>query len=74
MESREDTYLLDPPLRGLSVKVRGGAGLLRSELEAAAALVFAQTLPGGAEPGTDDSRSYTEWLGQWPGAKSDADT
>jgi hypothetical protein len=24
MESREDTYLLDPPLRGLSVKIRGG--------------------------------------------------
>jgi hypothetical protein len=27
MESREDTYLLDPPLPGLSVKVRGGAAL-----------------------------------------------
>jgi hypothetical protein len=27
MESREDTYLLDPPLRGLSVKVRGGGAL-----------------------------------------------
>ena len=27
MESREDTYLLDPPLRGLSVKVRGGGTL-----------------------------------------------
>ena len=26
-QSREDTYLLDPPLRGLSVKVRGGAAL-----------------------------------------------
>ena len=26
-ESREDTYLLDPPLRGLSVKVRGGGAL-----------------------------------------------
>ena len=26
-ESREDTYLLDPQLRGLSVKVRGGAAL-----------------------------------------------
>jgi hypothetical protein len=24
MESRQDAYLLDPPLRGLSVKVRGG--------------------------------------------------
>ena len=26
-ESREDTYLLDPPLRGLSVKIRGGGAL-----------------------------------------------
>ena len=26
-QSREDTYLLDPPLRGLSVKIRGGAAL-----------------------------------------------
>ena len=26
-ESREDTYLVDPQLRGLSVKVRGGAAL-----------------------------------------------
>jgi hypothetical protein len=27
MESREDIYLLDPPLPGLSVKVRGGGAL-----------------------------------------------
>jgi hypothetical protein len=177
MESREDTYLLDPPLRGLSVKVRGGgalevkayrgspgildmegrargrmeswqkwsfpsgplsagsgrpagwrpvskrrrisrfslasgpiaartpgvgrepgcevelteigtrgedwwtlgfeatgpADLLRGELEAAAALVFAQALPGAVAPGTDDSRSYAEWLRQWPGAERGAD-
>jgi hypothetical protein len=26
-ESREDTYLLDPPLPGLSVKIRGGQAL-----------------------------------------------
>ena len=26
-ESRQDTYLIDPPLRGLSVKVRGGGAL-----------------------------------------------
>ena len=176
MESREDTYLLDPPLRGLSVKVRGGgalevkayrgspgilevagrargrleswqkwsfpvsplkpgsgdppgwrpvrkrrrisrfspasrpivataagvgqqprceveltevrisgqdwwtlgfeatgpADLLRSELQATAALVFAQALPGGVEPGPDESRSYAQWLGQRPSADSDA--
>ena len=27
VESRQDTYLLDPPLRELSVKVRGGGAL-----------------------------------------------
>ena len=27
VKSREDTYLLDPQLRGLSVKVRGGGAL-----------------------------------------------
>ena len=27
LESREDTYLLDPRLRGLSAKVRGGGAL-----------------------------------------------
>jgi len=27
IQSREDTYLVDPPLRGLSVKIRGGAAL-----------------------------------------------
>ena len=27
VESRQDAYLLDPPLRGLSVKVRGGGAL-----------------------------------------------
>jgi len=46
----------------------GPADLLRSQLEAAAALVFAETLPGELEPGLDDSRSYAEWLIQWPGA------
>jgi hypothetical protein len=24
--------------------------------------VFAQPLPGGVEPGPDESRSYAEWL------------
>jgi hypothetical protein len=40
---------------------------------ATAALVFAQALPGGVEPGTDDSRSYAQWLCQRPGADSDAE-
>ena len=48
----------------LGFEATGPAGLLRSELEATAALVFTQALPGGVEPGTDDSRSYAEWLGR----------
>ena len=57
----------------LGFEATGPAGLLRGELEATAALVFAETLPGGVEPGTDDSRSYAEWLCQWLGAEIDAD-
>ena len=56
----------------LGFEATGPASLLRSELEATAALVFAQALPGGVEPGPDQSRSYAEWLGQRPGADSDA--
>lgn len=46
----------------LGFEATGPAGLLRSELEATAALVFAEALPGGLEIGLDDSRSYAEWL------------
>src|SRR5262249_54401140 len=45
----------------------GPTGLLRRELEATAALVFAQDLPGSVQLGPDSSRSYAEWLGQRPG-------
>jgi hypothetical protein len=57
----------------LGFEATGPADLLRSELEATAALVFAQALPGGVEPGPDESRSYAEWLGMRPGAENDAD-
>ena len=57
----------------LGFEASGPADLLRSELEATAALVFAQALPGGVELGPDESRSYAEWLGRRPGAESDAD-
>ena len=56
----------------LGFEATGPADLLRGELEATAALVFAQALPGGVEPGPDDSRSYAQWLGRRPGADSDA--
>ncbi len=56
----------------LGLEATGPADLLRSELEATAALVFAQALPGGVEPGPDESRSYAQWLSRRPGAESDA--
>ena len=56
----------------LGFEATGPADLLRSELEATAALVFAQAPPGGVELGPDESRSYAQWLGQLPGADSDA--
>jgi hypothetical protein len=55
----------------LGFEATGPADLLRSELEAAAALVFAHPLPGDVEPGPDQSRSYAQWLGQRPRAGSD---
>ena len=57
----------------LGFEATGPADLLRSELQATAALVFAQALPGGVEPGPDESRSYAEWLCLRPSAESDAD-
>ena len=56
----------------LAFEATGPADLLRSALEATAALVFAHALPGGMQPGPDDSRSYTQWLCHQPGAGSDA--
>jgi hypothetical protein len=51
----------------LGLEATGPAEALRSELDAAAALVFAQALPG-VELGMDDSRSYAQWLCRRPGA------
>ena len=48
------------------------ADLLRGELEAAAALVFARALPGGVELAPGESRSYAQWLGQGLGAEAEA--
>jgi hypothetical protein len=57
----------------LGFEATGPASLLRSELQAAAALVFAHALPRSMEPGLDESKSYAEWLSQRPGADTDAD-
>jgi hypothetical protein len=55
----------------LGFEATGPASLLRSELQATAALVFAHPLPGSVQPGPDQSRSYAQWLGQRPGAGND---
>ena len=56
----------------LGFEATGPDDLLRSELQATAALVFAHAMPS-MEPGPDQSRSYAQWLGQRPGDESDAD-
>ncbi len=57
----------------LGFEATGPDDLLRHALQATAALVFAQALPGSVEPGPDESRSYIEWLRQRPGAERYAD-
>jgi hypothetical protein len=57
----------------LGFEATGPADLLRSELQATAMLVFAHALPGGAQPGPDESSSYAQWLSLRPGVGSDAD-
>jgi hypothetical protein len=67
LEPRCEVELTEVRTRGqdwwtLGFEATGPADLLRSALEATAALVFARALPGGMEPGPDESRSYAEWL------------
>jgi hypothetical protein len=57
----------------LGFEATGPADLLRSELEATAAVVFAEALPGGVRVGTDHSRSYAGWLHRQAGAGSDTE-
>src|SRR6266566_3908626 len=54
----------------LGFEATGPADLLRSELQAAATLAFAQALPSGVQPGPDESSSYAQWLSLRPGAGS----
>ena len=56
----------------LGFEATGPVGLLRSQLQATAAHVFARAVPGGVEPSPDHSRSYLQWLGQRPGTDYDA--
>jgi hypothetical protein len=52
----------------LCFEATGPADALRRELDAAAALVFADALPGGVQLGIDDSQSYGQWLRRQTGA------
>lgn len=53
----------------LGFEATGPAGALRTELDAAAARVFAHALPGGMELGLDASTSYAQWLGRYHPAR-----
>ena len=46
----------------LGFEATGPASLLRSDLDATAALSFGHALPGGMELDTDDCQSYAQWL------------
>lgn len=52
----------------LGFEATGPADTLRTILQAAAARVFDQPLPGRAEPGPDNASSYPDWLSQQPGS------
>ena len=58
----------------LGFEATGPADLLRSELQATAALVFSHALPGRPAPGPDESRSYAEWLYRPSDAENNADS
>ena len=53
----------------LGFEATGPDDLLRGALQATAAIVFAQALPGGVAPGPVESRSYLGWLRQQPGVE-----
>ena len=52
----------------LGFEATGPPDVLRGELDAAAALVFALAVPGGLELGMGNSVSYAQWLRQQPRA------
>jgi hypothetical protein len=57
----------------LALEATGPAGLPRSQLQATAAHVFPQALPGGVELTPDHCRSYLQCPGQRPRPGNDAD-
>jgi hypothetical protein len=69
VESREDTYLLDPQLPGLSVKVRGG-GALEVKVYRGSPGILEGAAPAGAwSPGRSGPFPLTRsarTAGRWP--------
>jgi hypothetical protein len=63
-----EVHVRGEPWWTLGFEATGPASALRSELSAAAALVFAQAVPGGRELGMGDCQSYAQWLRRQPGA------
>ena len=57
----------------LGFEATGPEDALSHVLQATAARVFAQAMPGSAEPGPDASRSYMDWLRQRPGTERHVD-
>jgi hypothetical protein len=56
----------------LGLEATGPAGLLRTGLEATAALIFTRAPVGGVELRLADSMSYAEWLRSRPGTEGQA--
>jgi hypothetical protein len=56
------------PWWALGFEATGPTVALLGELEASAALLFAQALPGGMELALDDCQSYAQWLHRGPHA------
>jgi hypothetical protein len=58
----------------IGFEASGPAQTLRTHLEATAALVFAQPIPGQPEPGPANSHSYAQWLIQLTNPGTDTRT
>jgi hypothetical protein len=64
-----EVHVSGEPWWTLGFEATGPPDALRSELDAATALVFAQGLPDGVELGLDDSKSYAQWLRRQPSVR-----
>ena len=63
-----EVHVRGEPWWTLGFEATGPTAALRGELEASAALLFAQALPGEMELALDDCQSYAQWLHRRPHA------